>query len=163
MVTLYLFPYFVYVSSEDSGETICVRVCARVSVCMCACVCEHSVAIFGPLYEIWVLVAHWLKSALTTSFVLLERMCEGVGDSMFFFLSWFCASWFQQTYMSLFSCFPRGITFLIQDGQSRYAHVIISRNLITFCARLKVCFTIIFLVLVQSTRTWKFFLKTLYF
>ena len=85
MVTLYLFPYFVYVSSEDSGETMCVRVCARVSVCMCACVCEHSVAIFGPLYEIWVLIAHWLKSALTTSFVLLERICEEVGDSMFFF------------------------------------------------------------------------------
>ena len=84
---------------------MCVRVCARVSVCMCACVCvcEHSVPIFGPLYEIWVLVAH--KSCFNDSIFQLERMCEGVGDSMFFFiyLSWFCGSWSVSTdmYVSL--------------------------------------------------------------
>ena len=124
-------------SSEDSGETMCVRVCARVSVCMCACVCvcEHSVPIFGPLYEIWVLVAY--KSCFNDSIFQFERMCEGVGDSMFFLFicrGFVEAGVFPQTCMSPFSCFPRGITFLIQDGQLRYAHVVISRNLFTFCA-----------------------------
>ena len=103
----------------------CLCACECMCVCMCVCVCEHSVPIFGPLYKILVLVAHGLKSALTTLFVLFERMCEGVGDSMFFFI---CRGFvevgvFPQTCISLFSCFPQGITFLIQDRQSRYAHV----------------------------------------
>ena len=36
--------------------------------------------------------------------------------------------------------------FLVQGGQSRDTHVVISHILFTFCARLKVCLTIIFLV-----------------
>ena len=59
----------------------------------------------------------------------------------------------------------------IQAGQSCDTHVVISHYLFTFCARLKVCFTIIFMVvggvqklhLVQTTKTRNFFLMTLYF
>ena len=41
-------------------------------------------AIFGPLHEIWVLIAHGLKFDLKTVCVLVERMCVGVGDSILY-------------------------------------------------------------------------------
>ena len=41
--SLYLHPYFVYASSKDSGETLCVYVCVRACAHACvrarACVC----------------------------------------------------------------------------------------------------------------------------
>ena len=60
---------------------------------------------------------------------------------------------------------------LVQGGQSRDTHVVISHVLFSFFARFKVCFTIIFLFfggfhkchLVQSTQTRKLFLMALKF
>ena len=47
---------------------------------MCLCVCVGGgggVAIFGPLFEIWVLIAHRLNSAYMTVYVLVEWMWVG--------------------------------------------------------------------------------------
>ena len=45
---------------------------------MCLCVCVGGgVAIFGPLFEIWVLIAHRLKPAYMTVYVLVEGMWVG--------------------------------------------------------------------------------------
>ena len=39
-----------------------------------SCVCVVGVVIFGPLFEIWVLIGHGLKSAYKTVYVLVEWM-----------------------------------------------------------------------------------------
>ena len=39
-----------------------------------SCVCVVGVAIFGLLFDIWVLIAHGLKSAYKTVYVLVEWM-----------------------------------------------------------------------------------------
>ena len=44
---------------------------------MCVCGGGGGGGISGPLYEDWVLVAHGLKSALKTVYVLVERMWVG--------------------------------------------------------------------------------------
>ena len=47
-----------------------------VCVCVCVCVCVRAGggAIFGPMYESWVLITHGIKSALKTVYVLVERL-----------------------------------------------------------------------------------------
>ena len=45
------------------------------------CVCVGGGAIFGPLFEIRVLIAHRLKSAYMTVFVLVEWMWVGAWNS----------------------------------------------------------------------------------
>ena len=54
MASLYIHQYFVYASSKHSVETVCVGGG------------RGERAIFGPLYEIWVLIARGLKSDLKT-------------------------------------------------------------------------------------------------
>ena len=44
---------------------------------VCVCVCGGGGAIFGPLFEIRVLIAHRLKSAYMTVYVLVEWMWVG--------------------------------------------------------------------------------------
>ena len=48
-------------------------------------VCVVGLAIFGSMFQIWVLIAHGLKSAYKTVFVLVERMWVGAWNphSMF--------------------------------------------------------------------------------
>ena len=54
-------------------------------VCVCVCVGGGGGAIFGLLFEIWVLIAHRLKSAYMTVYVLVEWMwvCALNSHSMF--------------------------------------------------------------------------------
>ena len=50
-------------------------------MCLCVCVCVGGGggggAVFGSLFEIWVLIAHRLKSAYMTVYVLVEWMWVG--------------------------------------------------------------------------------------
>ena len=58
-------------------------------MCVCGGGGGGGLAIFAPLFEIWVLIAHRLKSAYLTVYVLVEWIWVGTWNSHVLYLTCF--------------------------------------------------------------------------